>query len=93
MSDFNDFLSVPVAIKAKRMFVDSYQLVSGKNKRVPAGMWLVRAKDGTGQQLALPDDVFREGYRPTDTASEAAWKETTNAIYPHWPSGSPILLS
>jgi hypothetical protein len=93
MLEFAEFVTVPVAIEARRAFSDSYQLIGGVNKLVPAGMWILRAKNGTGNQMMVPDDVFREGYRPTDTQSETAWNEATKKVYPIWPDGKPILLS
>ena len=93
MADKQVFESVPRRIRARRMFVDSYQQINGKQERVPAGMWIIEAIGGNGGQVRVPDDVFREQFRPTDTASEALWKETTNAVYPHWPDGRPIVLS
>jgi hypothetical protein len=93
MLDFADFVTVPVAIEARRAFSDSYQLIGGKNTLVVAGMWILKAKNGTGNQMMVPDDVFREAYRPTDTKSETAWKEETKTVYPVWPDGKPILLS
>jgi hypothetical protein len=88
-----EFLSVPFPIKARRLFLDERHEISGKNQLVPAGMWLVKAAKGTGKMLAVPDDVFRESYRPTDTYSENMWKETTKTVRPIWPGSGPITLS
>jgi hypothetical protein len=88
-----DFVSVPQAIRARRLFVDAHHTIAGRVKMVPAGMWLVEAVGGTGQILAIPDDVFRERFRPTDTYSENMWKETTKTVRPIWPGSGPITLS
>jgi len=93
MAETNVFVSVPQHVKARRLFADQWETISGKRLLCPAGTWLVEAVNGAGDQLCMPDDIFRLQFRPTDTASESAWKETTNAIYPHWPDGKPILLS
>lgn len=93
MADMAEFLSVPRPVLARRLFADSWQQINGRPQFVPAGMWIVQAKGGTGEQLMVPDDVFREGYRPTDTKSEAIWSETTKKVYPHWPDGTPIDLN
>ena len=93
MPEMAEFLSIPRPVKARRLFVDSWEQINGKQKFVPAGMWIVQAVGGTGDQLMMPDDIFRLQFRPTDTRSEAAWNETTNSVYPHWPDGHPMVLS
>jgi hypothetical protein len=90
--DYGEFQTVPIAVKARRLYVDGWYDISGKPRLCPAGTWIVQVVGGN-QQLCIPDDVFREGYRPTDTKSEAMWKEQTNKIHPVWPNGSPIALN
>ena len=87
------FVSVPRYVQARRLFVDSWEQINRREQFCPAGMWLVEAVGGTGDQLLMPDDIFREQFRPTDTASETLWSETTKKVYPIWPDGNPIKLS
>jgi hypothetical protein len=93
MGTFATFETVPRKVKARRLFVDEQHMVSGVYRTCPAGMWLVKAEGGKGDLMLMPDDIFREGMRPTDTQSETAWKEQTKKIYPHWPDGKPIPLN
>jgi hypothetical protein len=94
MADSAEFLSVPIPVRANRLFVDGWYDISGKPKFCGAGTWLVQAVNGTGAQLNVPDDLFRQSYRPADTKAEAMWKEQTNTVHPIWPTedGSPIKL-
>ncbi len=94
MADYASFLTLPVAVNAFRCMIETYVQVGLKNVLVPRGVWVVVAKKGTGQVFLVPDDVFREGYRPTDTKSEAFWNERTNKVWPVWPTkdASPIKL-
>jgi len=87
MADFAKFESRPRPVSARRLFIDTQVMVGGISKVAPAGMWLVKAEGGTGECLMMPDDVFRLSFRPTDTQSEAAWKERTNLIAPQWKDG------
>ena len=93
MADFAKFETVSLPVSARRLFVDTVLVISGKQQLCPAGMWLVKVKGGTGALLLMPDDLFRIQCRPTDTQSEAAWKEQTNTVYPQWPDGKPISLN
>jgi hypothetical protein len=97
MLKFEEFKTVPIAVKAVRVFTDGYYDIGGKARLCPAGTWLVElAHPAKGQpitRLCIPDDVFREGYRPSDSASEAMWKEQTNTIHPVWPDGKPTTLN
>ena len=91
------FETVPIAVNAVRLFVDGHYDIGGVQTLCVAGMWLVQfAHPARGQKVrtyCIPDDVFREGYRPTDTASEAMWTERTTKIHPVWPSGEPTKLN
>ena len=97
MVKFSAFQTVPIAVKATRLFLDGWYDIGGAPKRCPAGTWLVElAHPAKGQKVhrfCLPDDVFREAYRPTDSESEAVWKERTDKIHPVWPDGNPIELT
>ena len=93
MADFGEFQTVPIAVRARRLYLDGYYEICGKAQFCLAGTWIVQAVHGNGEQYCIPDDVFREGYRPTDTKSEAMWKESTKKIYPVWPDGKPISLN
>ncbi len=93
MAEFAKFETVPRPVHARRLFIDTQVVVGGRPKLAPAGMWLVKADGGTGECLLMPDDLFRIQMRPTDTQSEAAWKERTNLISPQWPEGKPIPLN
>jgi hypothetical protein len=94
MADFAEFTTVPIPIRARRLFVDGWYDISGKPKLCGAGTWIVQAVGGTGAQLNVPDDLFRQSYRPSDTKSEAMWLEQTNKVHPIWPTkdASPIKL-
>ena len=98
MRESGAFETVPIKIQALRLFIGGWYDICGQRKWCPAGTWLVRIAGGRAsqnQQLCIPDDVFREGYRPTDTQSEAMWTERTDKIYPIWPTddAKPIKLS
>ncbi len=97
MVKFSAFQTVPIAVKAVRLFLDGWYDIGGKPTLCKAGMWLVELADpARGQKVnrfCIPDDVFREGYRPTDSESEDMWKERTAKIHPVWPSGEPIDLN
>lgn len=97
MRESAEFETAPIQVNAVRLFVDGWYTINGKEKWCVAGMWLVQlAHPKRGSRvtmLCVPDDVFREGYRPTDTASEAMWKERTSKIHPVWPDGKPIDLN
>lgn len=93
MAQMEKFLSVPQAVRARRLFVDGYDEINRRRALIPAGMWVVTAVGGNGVQILMPDDVFRIQFRPTDAASEAMWKEQTKTVYPQWPDGEPIPLS
>lgn len=95
MRESGNFETVPIAVRAVRLFTDGFHEIAGRMKLCPAGAWLVKVKGRNAQQLCIPDDRFREGFRPTDTQSEAMWTEKTKKIYPIWPTedASPIKLS
>jgi hypothetical protein len=87
------FLSVPMPVQARRLFVDSWVDLPAGRRLVPRGFWVLTPTAGTGQVYILPDDHFRHQFRPTDTASETLWNERTDQVYPQWPNGKPIPLS
>jgi hypothetical protein len=97
MEKFGAFSTVPIAVKAVRLWVDGYYDIGGKGRLCPAGSWLVELADTPrghpSTRFCIPDDVFREGYRPTDTESESMWTEQTKSILPQWPNGEPIKLN
>jgi hypothetical protein len=98
MRNSGAFETVPIKVQAVRLFVDGWYDICGKPKLCSAGSWLVQlqgGRPGENQLLCVPDDVFREGYRPTDTQSEAMWLERTNKIHPVWPTddAKPIKLN
>jgi hypothetical protein len=92
MAQTETFVTVQQHVKARRLFIDQKVQLNTRTVQAYAGMWIVEAVGGAGHQLLMPDDVFRMQFRPTDTASEAAWKEQTNKVYPQWPDGKPIDL-
>lgn len=80
------FESRPIPVLAHRLFVDTPIAVPGEGvKYAQAGMWVVQGKGGA--VLLVPDDIFREMYKPVTTAAEAMWKETTKTVWPIWPTG------
>lgn len=92
MADFANFQTVPIAVKARRVWMDERIFIPGKGMTlVPKGCWIVElGGEEAGQgamRLAVPDDVFREGYRPTDTRAEAVWKEKQSGVFNDWPDG------
>ena len=97
MEKFGQFQTVPIGVKAVRLWIDGWYDIGGKPKLCPAGCWLVElAAPARGQRVTrfcIPDDVFREGYRPTDTESESMWTESPKGLHPVWPDGKPTQLN
>ncbi len=86
MSTAEKFETRPMPCNAYRVFVDTPVLIHKEGvKYAQAGMWVVEGQYGA--LLLVPDDIFREMYRPTTTAAETMWKETTNKVWPIWPNG------
>jgi hypothetical protein len=92
MAQTNTFQTVPRDVKARRLWIDQRIEINGRMVNAIAGMWVVEAVGGKGDRLLMPDDIFRLGFRPTDSASEQEWYETTNNLWPVWPDGKPIPL-
>ncbi len=93
MATKSRFETVPQPVKARRLFIDERVTICGRPRLCPAGMWVVEAVGGAGDNLLVPDDIFRINFRPTDTQSEAAWKEQTKKVWPVWENGEPLELN
>lgn len=93
MADMEIFVTVPRQVRARRLFIDGRIQLNGRRVNAYAGMWIVEAVGGAGEQLLMPDDIFRLQFRPTDTASESLWNEATKRVLPQWPDGDPIRLN
>ena len=90
---FARFETRPIGVVARRLWVDERVEVTGMRGQRSvvqglAGMWEIRG-DGGGVCLLLPDDIFREQYKPVDAQGDALWRETTRQIYPIWPDDHP----
>lgn len=70
---FERFEIRPWAVVCRRVWVDTPVDTLKGRKMALAGMWIVVSK--TGASMILPDDIFRESYKPITSAAEAVWKE------------------
>lgn len=86
MPQTEKFETRPITVQAYRVWVDTPVLIPGKGVRhATAGTWIVEGQYGA--QLIVPDDIFREMYRPMSTAAETLWKEETKKVWAIWPDG------
>jgi len=92
MAEMESYVSTPRHVKARRLWIDQRIQLNGRAVDAYAGMWIVEAVGGAGQQLLMPDDIFRLQFRPEDAGAEAQWNHETANVRPQWPNGVPISL-